>query len=89
MTTDVPEMPTETLWAYHQDELIGRLRYRWVSPGTVHVLSLVTRTPEAIWRLKRQLDALPWTQIMFKRRKLARQGHPTPWRYYFRRPVHV
>ena len=84
-----PVMPVQALVVYERDELIGRLRYKWGTPTTIHVVSLVTRQHPAIWRLKRQLDALPWTQIMFKRRKLAQRGHPSPWRYYFRRPVHV
>lgn len=78
-----------TLEAYRQDVCIGRLRYKWISFRTIHVMSLVTLHPSAIWILKRQLYALPWWQIMFRRRKLARQHHSQPWRSHRREYAYV
>ena len=76
------------LEAYRHDVCIGRLRYKWISFRTIHVMSLVTRHSSAIWILKRQLYALPWWQIMFHRRKLEHRRHLTPWRSH-RRPAYV
>lgn len=80
---------THTIEVWARDRRVGLLRYKWISPGTVHVMSLVTRVPWAIWALKRQLYALPWQQVMFHRRTRMHQQHPQPWRFHFRRPQHV
>ena len=67
------------------DQVVGYAEWAWPlgSTTTLHVLELLARRPDILWKLKGKLDQLPWTFVYFRRQKTGR------WRHYRRVPIHV